>query len=352
MIELNKIDKTRSEGMLAAAKKVGKQHAHDFSPKLKKLKRLAHLWRQLLSMIKTSIDPSKTIAQINQVDNTADLRVCPSERDCNRKLRKAQKYLKEAIPKHTHLCREFLSERRSELSEDPKDAKKRRIIERIQRQEAKKQIHERIGFALKPRNQGGLSHILIPKGLQPTDYPYDPETVTEWESIHDPALIEEFLLARNKTHFGQAHGTPFTTKPLDAIGAAADTAISEAILQGNIPNTLTSVDPSALDILNKIADRIPAPFTPSFTTDDIRKGFRKWRESTSTSPSGLHLGLWKAMTHPPATEQDENMMDRIWELNTKLLQIPFTIGEPLDRWKTIVNAMIEKIPGQPYLHKM
>jgi len=124
MIELNKIDKTRSEGMLAAAKKVGKQHAHDFSPKLKKLKRLAHLWRQLLSMIKTSIDPSKTLDQINMVDNTADLRVCPSERDCNRKLRKAQKYLKEAIPKHTRLRREFLSERRSELSEEPKDAKK------------------------------------------------------------------------------------------------------------------------------------------------------------------------------------------------------------------------------------
>ena len=59
------------------------------------------------------------------------------------------------------------------------------------------------------------------------------------------------------------------------------------------------------------------------------------------------------MTYPTTNDDDDaEMMSRMWGLHTDLLQIPFELGEPLKRWTKIVNAMIEKIPGKPYLHKL
>ena len=42
----------------------------------------------------------------------------------------------------------------------------------------------------------------------------DPKSCTSWEMITDPTAIEYYLQLRNRRHFGQAQGTPFTTPPL------------------------------------------------------------------------------------------------------------------------------------------
>jgi hypothetical protein len=59
--------------------------------------------------------------------------------------------------------------------------------------------------------KSSLNTIDIPhldENNQPTD---DPERTKIWKTISDPLEIEEKLLARNITHFGQAQGTLFTT---------------------------------------------------------------------------------------------------------------------------------------------
>ena len=75
-----------------------------------------------------------------------------------------------------------------------------------------------------------------PKGSRPYEYPYEPTSVTEWEKIYDPKLIEQFILARNKAHFSQAQGTPFTIPPLNKIGHAANTKEAEKSYKGKYQN--------------------------------------------------------------------------------------------------------------------
>jgi hypothetical protein len=42
----------------------------------------------------------------------------------------------------------------------------------------------------------------------------DPKTCTQWQQIDVPSEIVRLLQERNRLHFGQAHGAPFTVLPL------------------------------------------------------------------------------------------------------------------------------------------
>ena len=86
------------------------------------------------------------------------------------------------------------------------------------------------------------------------------------------------------------------------------------------------------------------------------QSYRRWRESTSTSPSGDHLGHDHLILRKvaPITPDDDptNQLDfRIFAIRTHLLNLAVQNTIVYDRWKKVVNAMIEKIPGQPLIDK-
>jgi hypothetical protein len=50
--------------------------------------------------------------------------------------------------------------------------------------------------------------------------------------------------------------------------------------------------PEEIKVLGKKIDS-------NISDDDLIDGFKKWKESTSTSPSGQHLGHYKAIVTDP-----------------------------------------------------
>ena len=117
-------------------------------------------------------------------------------------------------------------------------------------------------------------------------------------------------------------------------------------MQGIIPPTwysdndllrefLTSFFAPAITIDNE-------PVSTEISTADVLKGFGRWRESTSTSPSGRHLGHYKAII------KDETLLDCL----TKFLSIAVYHGISLSRWHQSVNIMIEKDEGQPKINRL
>jgi hypothetical protein len=56
----------------------------------------------------------------------------------------------------------------------------------------------------------------------------------------------------------------------------------------------TEIDDATRSILLKLK-KYAGNLSDYITIDDLRQGYAKWRESTSTSPSGLHLGHEKAL---------------------------------------------------------
>jgi hypothetical protein len=80
----------------------------------------------------------------------------------------------------------------------------------------------------------------------------------------------------------------------------------------------------------------------TITLDDFKNHVKKWKESTSTSPSGRHLGHYRTAI------QD----DRVASLHTDMLNLPIQYGFAPERWTHSVTPMIEKDEGKPFLTRL
>jgi hypothetical protein len=99
-------------------------------------------------------------------------------------------------------------------------------------------------------------------------------------------------------------------------------------------------------------------------------GFNKWRESTSTSPSGKHLGIYRTLTraynnyytsNPQETKQKQRQQESTNYKHTaelaltiqhSLINLAIKHNHTYRRWLTIHNLFIDKLPGQPRLDKL
>jgi hypothetical protein len=190
----------------------------------------------------------------------------------------------------------------------------------------------------------------------------DPKTATRWTTITDPYDIEYYLMLRNRMHFGQAQGTPFTESPLaDHVDWTATSPSSDEILEGSyVPSaTLSQLCHSVLSACRATAppDDLPA----ELTIPEFEGKIRRWRETTTTSPSGRHLGRYKALysrgTHSIADDEkaQKRFLHQQQEIASVILQIiNFCIrtGHVLSRWKQIVNTMIFKDSGVYQIHRL
>jgi hypothetical protein len=67
---------------------------------------------------------------------------------------------------------------------------------------------------------------------------------------------------------------------------------------------MVSEAPYTQKILRYIAERDRLPEIETYITpSQASKGFKKWREETSTSPSGCHLGLQQIPAYATSTKE-------------------------------------------------
>jgi hypothetical protein len=228
-----------------------------------------------------------------------------------------------------------------------------RRLQIILRAHEKRQHFRRLKSIFKPRENGGLSFVLVPENFAVEEYPYDPNTVDSWEAIHDQNLVQQYIQRRNILHFGQAQGTPFTEPPISDINWQANSIPAKEILNGVIPMSFLSENPYVEKILKYMANRANLPeIDTHITPEQVCRGLRCWRENTSTSPSGYHLGLRRIVTYPVESAEIEEIRQNIIQVQTDIMNIPIQQGYSPSRWQTVVNAMLEKIPGKPLLHKL
>jgi hypothetical protein len=141
--------------------------------------------------------------------------------------------------------------------------------------------------------------------------------------------------------------------PLDKLDWTASSIEAEKLLSGTIPSNFISDNTYTNKILKYIADRSNLPEIDTYITpEQMSKGFKKWRENTSTSPSGFHLGLRRISSYTAGDNEKEEIRQLILQAQSNIINIPIQKGFSPKRWQTVVNAMLEKTPGNPYLHKL
>ncbi len=351
--KLEDIDQTFTQILLQAEKQCGTTCQIPWSPALHQMWLRRTYWMCKLKAVKNKRDYHTQLH-----DLATQIQGPPQSPQASpgilSQLRYAQNQYR-ALRKQARALRdEFLAQQinDAEFLNKPEKAKRIRAIKRA---EQKNQYHQVIRGYTKPRQQGGLRYILAPT----------PNNPSQWTTVTDVDDMEKAVIAEAQIHFGQAHGTPFTIEPLSSLtGYDGLSPFCHQIYQG-APEI---IDALQVDVYTKLilqfcrrTNEASSELNQAITPAAVTKGFLLWRERTSTSPSGLHLGLYRALAKSTASvflnpdqtdkkEDDKAAKDRhpiksgqdVMEIVATLLTLAIRHCHVYKRWRTIHNFCLPK----------
>jgi hypothetical protein len=330
--QANSLGHAITEGMLGAENWVKKKRRLPWSPKLIQAVEGVTLWKQAVSSFLNDVDMTSQIQQT--LTKLAEPITLPEDlQSCRQGLQQSLLALRRlsaqaADERHKFLLTTIMAH---EAADNPQHAQSAKAARHIQKAEEIKQLFRKLQGIYKSYQRNGLNRILVPDDDLP------PLIYLQWRTIDVPDEVERLLLARNREHFGQAHGTPFTIEPLSQLidwGAAS--ATSDLVLRGTFDtSTFDSITRLVLETLRvRQEDLIPTEITLA----DLKAKYTSWNESTSTSPSRRHLGHLKALlsrnVHPAELDGQPNpdhdtflaKRGRIWEVHHKMLNYALLHG--------------------------
>jgi hypothetical protein len=159
-------------------------------------------------------------------------------------------------------------------------------------------------------------------------------------AVTDPDKIAEALLLQNKSHFAQAKGCLLSNE----IHANVST-IQELKSQKFPPESYESKFQAIIDKMEV------NPIPIDITIEQWRRKFKKWRESTSTSPSGIHLGHYKSLIEEIYDKNEDQFVqdpgmtaDQEWilTLHLRVVNMALKTEQSLIRWQRANNICIPK----------
>ena len=333
--------------MIAAEAKAGSKNNLLWSLELMQATMVAAYWRLSLRGVKTNRDYS---ARLNDIAEKANMSLASREinenQEISARLRNANTKLRE-VSKQASANREAFLMERINACYQTSDEKKAKILENLLRAKNTAIVFKKLRAMIKGSGSGALSYILIPKPFN--GFKYDPNTVKEWEAVYDQARIQELIIGRNIVHFGQSQGTPMTVPPLSNLikpGMKLHEIDKQAVATSNVSQ-------AAKDIIESLVPRVE-PIKATLEIDEMKNGFKKWNEATTTSPSRRHLSHYHALLQLDGTptEECDNKSDEIWKVHLAMFNASIGGGLSLPRWWRVENIMIEKIQGTPRLNKL
>jgi hypothetical protein len=162
-------------------------------------------------------------------------------------------------------------------------------IRKLLKAEETREMQRQLKWA-KPRNDVGITAVRVP-----TDGDYSTDHCKKcdsWQTLDDPTEVQEALQHHNQIHFGQAHGTfPTTPQFTDHVDWMASTISADMILNGEDPFEDVNIPDIARELLASFAHSSPLnAVSNEVTLAEWTGKMKSWKETTSTSPSGMHLG--------------------------------------------------------------
>ena len=140
---------------------------------------------------------------------------------------------------------------------------------------------------------------------------------------------------------------------------STSTKEAEEVLNGTYN---TEDDPELTEIMKLILTNCveiapPKKSTPEKTVAQLKGKMKVWREGTTTSPSGRHLGHYKSLftvidKSLEATERKElkEIQERIAGCYVATINYAICHNYSYKRWKQILNFMIYKEKGNVKIH--
>jgi len=210
--------------------------------------------------------------------------------------------------------------------------------------------YRKLKGVLKKLHPMGISKLDVPDnsfGNPAHGDPANPKTWTgPWKTLVNLKEISKHIMTLNIQQYHKAHCTPFGSGPLAGeMGRSGNSSSTQAVLDGKIPNSLMSagLPPETLRLLQSLGTTQPSLHsTATISDEEFLQAYKVTPETTSSSPSGRHVGYYKAIL------QDSSLVN----LHASMSSLPFQVGFVPDRWKKTVNIMLEKEPGNSHCHRL
>ena len=377
------IDNDVTRAMLSSERKVrpSRTLVREWSPELDKAGRRARRWRARLSGATNNSVSHKALSNIFTRAGLKDEDDDPlwEEEKIRETLKKARAALKEAQKNHEESqdkrLREALleHEKKAQESDDPKAAQKAAAaVEAIIRKNRAADSRARIKRVMKPSAGGGLQRVGAPKRDEDGNAALDKDGNEVREVLLEIDAMRGATLARSKEHFHQADDAPFAagsedTVLYDLIGYAGVSKAAKGVVEGTFLEKRGD-DLGALPEAEQVTRELAMPeeikalgkkIDHEITVEDFVSGFKKWKESTLTSPSGRHLGRCEATVADPGLKKQDPEQEHLRARETnfaealvKMINLPLRHGFAPKRWRNSVAAMIEKDPGSPRVERL
>lgn len=346
-----------------ASKRVKRFYKPWWSLEITKARANVDLLRRQMSGFKTNTDVREVLlARITALDS--DLVLPTTQPECHALLQLKLSGLRE-MEKHSLQLRHDEMEVKASLAADSGDTTQQQRLDKLRNSEAHIAMYRKIKAVRGKYSNSGFTSIEVPTSWPPAhsdpallDSLPDPKKATEWRTVDLPDEIVYYLLTRNRLHFGQAKGTPFTQPQFThRLDWAASTETAELILEGDFDSSELSDIQSLLLKHCKRQHRESLPL--AITEAEFISKFKLWKENTTTSPSGLHLGHYKALVlrndADITTDEGKAIEKQRKELITAhVAMINYALKQSYsyDRWKHVVNVMIQKDPGTSKVHRL
>ena len=234
-------------------------------------------------------------------------------KDIKHNIQAAQKELKATIPNASKLRKQHLLKRASAHDIQNNKSSPKTIIN-ILKIEAIIKMWTRINSMTNNNTMTSLNTLDIPIDATIHRNDIKKHIDLQFKTIHNPIEIDQLLATGNAQHLHQAHGTPFTVEPLRSmIGKDSFTPFTQEILDGtaNFDNLQISDNiKSYLQNLKKKKVKGTINNKGTIPINEFKQGYRKWKERTTTSLSGRHLGHYHALFAPDGEEKESNFSEK------------------------------------------
>ena len=291
------------------------------------------------------LDEALTLGQVREYFNRA-----------NRHFRKCQRQAT-SLPHQAYHDLLALYEDDNDPNTKQDSIRKVRIVSNTLAGECTRSTFANIRRVVKPTTTSSLSKVMIPGASETFDPATDSvyqhlqsnthQDTMMWETIVERPELERHILNFNRESFQAAASSPCGHGIIyDALTFTSLSPASEQLLRGEIPPEWNVDDVQLRELLPSFAIpehlRDQPPFRTAITEEEVINCFKSWKGATSTSPSGRHLGHYKAIIGHPVLRR----------CFVQFMNIVIDRGIAIPRWSHATNVMIEKDSGKPRINRL